>query len=88
MAKKKSAVKTAPEALEAPVADLVDEVVADTPVETIGYAWGYVVANDADTYRTIAARVNPGHVSNHEYALYLHALNDGKRISAGTQVKI
>lgn len=88
MAKKKPAVKTAPEALEAPVEALVEDVVADTAAEPIGYAWGYVVANDADTYRTIAARVNPGHVSNHEYALYLHALNGGKRISAGTQVKI
>lgn len=73
--------ETVEEAVEAPV-----EVPAINPAELVHEA--VYVAKDGDTYASIAARLNPGEVSNYNYAKALFDLNKGKTLREGTEVSL
>lgn len=49
---------------------------------------GEVIATDGDTYASLAAKLKPKGMSGFEYATVLLALNGGKKISAGSVVRL
>lgn len=63
--------------------EATDAVVYEKPVveET-------TIAKPDDTYASLAARLKPAGMSGFEYATILLALNGGKKISAGSVVRL
>lgn len=71
-------------AAEVPVYEAVPAVEAITPVD-LGNTY---IAVEGDSYASIAAEFNTTKISKHQYAQYLYALNGGKAIGVGTEVRI
>lgn len=82
MAKKKTTYQPEPvevsqEAPEAPLEDLVADEQANT-----------YIAQDGDTWAVIAARFNPGGMTNFEYAKHLVSVNGHRTNLSGFEVKL
>lgn len=79
-------------AYTAPVEETPEEVIEapESLVETsepVERAKTHIV-KDGDTYASLAARFNPGGMSNYAYAQYLMVLNGGKINVIGAEVKL
>lgn len=82
MAKKKTAYQ--PEAVE------VSQEAVEAPVEVFETAeqGNTYIVTEEDTWAVIAARFNPGGMTNFEYAKHLMLVNGQRSIYAGMEVKL
>ena len=77
---------TVSEAIEPELVVEEPEAVLETPKPPVdGNVW---VADEAVSYAVLAARFLPEGMKKHDYAKQLYAINKGKTILPGTEVKL
>lgn len=93
MSKKPITSEAVAEAVEEIIDDIVEEIVDEILEETapepeVVASPDVHIAVDGDTFASIAALHRPTNMSKHEYATHLLELNKGKKISAGTVIRL